>query len=505
MKSTRPISRTTIGQRLATLPVFFVVGATIVIIMSWMAVNGQKTAARVINVAGRQRMLNQRHTKEIIASAHVAKTDYEQTRRLLTDSVNALINGGETSLGAIAAAPTAEIRKQLESQEATLTKLTEAADQYLAAESSGDDSDAALARLNALSNKMHTVAHAAVMSFQEHTQASASGMVNWAIGVGIATVIACVFWTYFINRSIIGQLTSSANSLQNVASSRLTRVGKSMNSDAIEVTSQATVASGAAEEVSTNAEALATAVEQFEASIREISTNASSAASVAGTAVNAANDTNSTITKLGESSTEIGNVIKVINSIAEQTNLLALNATIEAARAGEAGKGFAVVANEVKELAKETSKSTEDIIRKIETIQNDTRAAVEAIGNVSNIIDQINESQNTIASAVEEQTAMSAEISRNISRVAEGSGEIAKSITLVADSAKNTTVATEETLDAATDVEGMADELLKLVGAVSQSPAIALQPVNTTAETPPSSTGGKYRLPSTDDEFISVS
>src|SRR5439155_1469536 len=108
------------------------------------------------------------------------------------------------------------------------------------------------------------------------------------------------------------------------------------------------------------------------------------------------------VAKLGESSAEIGNVIKVITSIAEQTNLLALNATIEAARAGEAGKGFAVVANEVKELAKQTAKATEDISRKIEAIQGDTKGAVEAIAKIGNIINQINDIQNTIASAVEE-------------------------------------------------------------------------------------------------------
>ena len=124
--------------------------------------------------------------------------------------------------------------------------------------------------------------------------------------------------------------------------------------------------------------------------------------------------------KLGESSAEIGNVIKVITSIAQQTNLLALNATIEAARAGEAGKGFAVVANEVKELAKQTAKATEDISRKIEAIQEDTKGAVEAIAQIGKIINQINDIQNTIASAVEEQTATTGEISRNVTRGGQG-------------------------------------------------------------------------------------
>ena len=200
------------------------------------------------------------------------------------------------------------------------------------------------------------------------------------------------------------------------------------------------------------------------ASIREIAKNADAAAGVATTAVKVAGDAKGTVASLGESSAEIGQVIKVITSIAQQTNLLALNATIEAARAGEAGKGFAVVANEVKELAKETARATEDIGQKIEAIQNDTRGAVDAIGEIGNIIDNINEIQTTIASAVEEQTATTNEIARSVTEAAGGANGIAADVVEVAEAATGAQRGAEESLQSASALAGMATELKRLVG-----------------------------------------
>ena len=248
------------------------------------------------------------------------------------------------------------------------------------------------------------------------------------------------------------------------SSTELTAVSDELSSNAQETASQAGIVSAASEQVSRNVQTLATGAEEMSASIRDIAKNAYEAAKIVTTAVAVAEATNVRVTQLGESSIEIGKIVKVITSIAEQTNLLALNATIEAARAGDAGKGFAVVANEVKELARETARATEDIGRRVESIQGDTRAAVDSINEINQIIHQINDIQGAIAGAVEQQSTTSGEIGRNISEVASGSSEIAKNITNVARAAQGTAGGAGETKKTASELARMAAELEQLVG-----------------------------------------
>ncbi|HJK96171.1 MAG TPA: methyl-accepting chemotaxis protein [Polyangiaceae bacterium LLY-WYZ-14_1] len=267
-------------------------------------------------------------------------------------------------------------------------------------------------------------------------------------------------------RGSIGEIAKAATSVRGSSDEQL-RIAQTMAANAEETSQQANVVSSAAEQVSDNVQTVASGIQELNASIREIAKNASEAARVASDAVSEAQATNQTVTKLGQSSAEIGKVVNVITSIAQQTNLLALNATIEAARAGDAGKGFAVVANEVKELAKETAKATNDISQKIEAIQSDTGGAVAAIARISKIITQISDIQGTIAGAVEEQTATTSEIGRNVSDAARSSSEIAENITGVADAARSTAEGATETQVSARELGDLAETLAKLVSRFS--------------------------------------
>jgi methyl-accepting chemotaxis protein len=266
--------------------------------------------------------------------------------------------------------------------------------------------------------------------------------------------------------SLAGAIRHMAGSAAttSAASEELSATAGQLGANAEETSAQAGAVSAAAEQVSKNVETVAAGTEEMSASVSEIARSAHEAARVAAVAVRLTETTNATVARLGESGVEIGKVIKVITSIAEQTKLLALNATIEAARAGQAGQGFAVVANEVKELAKETARATEDIRPRIEAIQADTRGAVEAIGQIRTVITQVNDISTAIASAVEEQTVTTSEISRNVSEAAQATAEIARNITGVAQAAQGTAAGAADSQQAARDLARMAVDLEQLVG-----------------------------------------
>jgi methyl-accepting chemotaxis protein len=247
------------------------------------------------------------------------------------------------------------------------------------------------------------------------------------------------------------------------ASQQLLEASDQITVNSGETANQSNSAAQATQQVTQNLQVLSTGSSEMMSTVQSIASNASEAAKVAGSAVSAAQTANAAIAKLGHSGSEIGVVIKVITSIAQQTNLLALNATIEAARAGEAGKGFAVVAGEVKELAKQTANATEEISRKINAIQVDTKSAVAAIETVSGVINEINSISATIATAVEEQSATTNEMTRNANEAASGAGNISVSIEGVARAAEGTLERAKESQRAAQGLATIAEELGKIM------------------------------------------
>jgi methyl-accepting chemotaxis protein len=277
-------------------------------------------------------------------------------------------------------------------------------------------------------------------------------------GAEIGAVARSLDHTLDSLRGVLSLVSDSADRL-GAASQKLTAGADAIADNARTATGQAEVVVASAGDVAASVDTVATGSQQMEAAIREISQNASEASRVAGQAVNVAENTTRTVGKLGDSSQEIATVVKLINGIAEQTNLLALNATIEAARAGEAGKGFAVVASEVKELAQETARATEDISKRVEAIQADTAGAVDAIGEISNVIGQINDYQATIAAAVEEQTATTNEMNRNVAEAAHSSRSIATAITGLAAGTQQTNEGVAEAQRSASELARMSVEL----------------------------------------------
>jgi methyl-accepting chemotaxis protein len=272
-----------------------------------------------------------------------------------------------------------------------------------------------------------------------------------------------VTWELITDRLLLVHNVTEASRQLAAASAELNATATQLSSNAERSTSVANSTASASEEVSQGVRTVATNTEEMSASIKEIARNAAEASTTSATTLKQAQATNLTITALGQSSQEIGNVIKVISSIAQQTNLLALNATIEAARAGDAGRGFAVVANEVKELAKQTAKATEDITSKITGIQKESSGAVEAVAAIGHTIEKLNGIAGAIAASVEEQSATTNEVSRVVQESAKGVLNITDNVKIVSQSASETLIGANQVLTAAKSLSELATRLDELV------------------------------------------
>jgi methyl-accepting chemotaxis protein len=414
--------------------------------------------ALAIDLAGRQRMLNQRFVKEIVARAMGMRTNPDATYQLLQQTMTALVAGGEVVVrpgpnpvsALLPPAPTPEIRARLAEQRNLIETVKKSSEEVLRLTPGRPPFMRALEELWEQSERLHQAANDGVIMLTKHSQAQKEAMRRREQAMSGQM------------RQILAEVAVQAQTLA-AAAEELTATSRQMSTAAQQTSTQLNVASSTSERITTSVHTVVSATEQMNVSVREIARQTSEAAAVAASAIRAAEITNSRVGKLAESSNAIGRVTKVISAIAAQTNLLALNATIEAARAGEAGKGFAIVANEVKELAKATANATEEITQRIEAIQTDTRAAAESIEEITSIIKQIDMISSSIAGAVEEQTTTTTEMVRNLSEASRGTSDVSENVKAVAEAADGTSQGADNTQTAADEVARMAEELKGIV------------------------------------------
>jgi len=500
--------QTKIGAVLVTLLLVNVVA----VIATFLTLSKQETDSVYVDVAGRQRMLSQKMTKEALLLAADQESHWKQglgkTAGLFEKSLFAL-RDGNAEMG-LAPTTDKQVLKELDKLLAVWKDFKIRVDRVLSLSTDSPEGKAALKYMVTNNIGLLKQANEVTQAYKRMAIKSVSRLKVFQVIMLCVSVLIFAVSAWMVHAQVLrpldrllpvidrishgdlmtkarlkvkgelGRLAGAINGMSDKlhkmvleikedsgeikdSSKELDKVSTEVFDGTVKMSEIAQEVASAAENVDDKIMSVTRASQELTEATTEIAQSVAHTASITNDAQGKASGANEVIQKLGKSSEKIGSIIQVINTIAEQTNLLALNATIEAARAGEAGKGFAVVANEIKELARQTGEATEEITNMIETIQSETNVAVESVEEITNIVGQINDLANTIASAAEEQTATVSEITTNMQEASNEVKGVKERSTETAELAKLVSETAQKTADCSSELGKLADNLEDMV------------------------------------------